>query len=153
MSYLNDDHQGRTHKARQTEGSPMNTSPPRVLIAENQYLIAMEVERILQENLLCDVKITPVSRLGSELSARGFDIVIIDAASSEPLNVERATLVLSAGALPIFLSSYDHSPYAGTIASSYPIISKPPQAEELAAAVIDAMRRKLLNSEGLLDDR
>ncbi|WP_143708301.1 hypothetical protein [Rhizobium sp. TH135] len=153
MSYLNDGHLGWTHKARLTEGSPMNTSPPRVLIAENQYLIAMEVERILQESLVCDVKITPVSGLANELSAGEFDIVIIDAASSEPLNVERATLVLSAGALPVFLSSYDHFPDAGTIVSSYPILSKPPQADELAAAVIDAMRRKWLNSEGLLDDR
>ena len=61
--------------------------------------------------------------------------------------------VLSAGAMPVFLSSYDHFPDAGTIVSSYPILSKPPQADELAAAVIDAMRRKWLNSEGLLDDR
>lgn len=131
----------------------MTTSTPRVLIAENQYLIAMEVERILQESLTCDVKITPLSRLAQELSAGDFEIVIIDAAAAEPLNVERAKLIQSAGAVPVFLSSYDYYPVADTVVSSYPMVSKPPQSAELAAAVLDAMRRKSSDSEGLLDDR
>ena len=131
----------------------MTTSTPRVLIAENQYLIAMEVERILQESLTCDVKITPLSRLAQELSAGDFEIVIIDAAASEPLNGERAKLIQSAGAVPVFLSSYDYYPVADTVVSSYPMVSKPPQSAELAAAVLDAMRRKSSDSEGLLDDR
>lgn len=131
----------------------MTTSTPRVLIAENQYLIAMEVERILQESLTCDVKITPLSRLAQELSAGDFEIVIIDAAAAEPLNVERAKLIQSAGAMPVFLSSYDYYPVADTVVSSYPLVSKPPQSAELAAAVLDAMRRKSSDSEGLLDDR
>lgn len=131
----------------------MTTSTPRVLIAENQYLIAMEVERILQESLTCDVKITPLARLAQELSAGDFEIVIIDAAAAEPLNVERAKLIQSAGAVPVFLSSYDYYPVADTVVSSYPLVSKPPQSAELAAAVLDAMRRKSSDSEGLLDDR
>ncbi len=131
----------------------MTTSTPRVLIAENQYLIAMEVERILQESLTCDVKITPLSRLAQELSAGDFEIVIIDAAAAEPLNVERAKLIQSAGAMPVFLSSYDYYPVADTVVSSHPMVSKPPQSAELAAAVLDAMRRKSSDSEGLLDDR
>ena len=131
----------------------MTTSTPRVLIAENQYLIAMEVERILQESLTCHVKITPLSRLAQELSAGDFEIVIIDAAAAEPLNVERAKLIQSAGAVPVFLSSYDYYPVADTVVSSYPMVSKPPQSAELAAAVLDAMRRKSSDSEGLLDDR
>ncbi len=131
----------------------MTTSTPRVLIAENQYLIAMEVERILQESLTCDVKITPLSRLAQELSAGDFEIVIIDAAAAEPLNVERAKLIQSAGAVPVFLSSYDYYPVADTVVSTYPMVSKPPQSAELAAAVLDAMRRKSSDSEGLLDDR
>ncbi|MEC9463832.1 MAG: hypothetical protein VX601_11705 [Pseudomonadota bacterium] len=131
----------------------MTTSTPRVLIAENQYLIAMEVERILQESLTCDVMITPLSRLTQELSAGNFEIVIIDAAAAEPLNVERAKLIQSAGAMPVFLSSYDSYPVADTVVSSYPKVSKPPQSAELAAAVLDAMRRKSSDSEGLLYDR
>jgi hypothetical protein len=131
----------------------MSTSLPRVLVADNQYLIAMEVERILQESLRCDVKIAPVSGLAQALSAGNYEVVVIEAALAEPLNVERATLILAAGAIPVFLSSYDHFPDAGTIVSSYPIVSKPPQADELSAAVIDAMRRKSLHGKGLLDDR
>lgn len=142
MSYLNDARQERPHKVPLTEGTPMYTPPPRVLVAENQYLIAMEVERILQENLTCEVKIAPISDLAEETSAEAYDVVILDAALAEPLNVERATLILAAGAVPVFVRSYDHFPDAGTTMSSYPMISKPPQADELTAAVLDAMRRK-----------
>jgi hypothetical protein len=153
MSYLNDVHQGQSHKAPSIEGISMNTSPPRVLVADNQYLIAMEVERILQETLHCDVKLTPISGLAVELSVGGYEVVVIEAALAEPLNVERATLILAAGSMPVFLSSYDHSPDTGTIVSSYPLVSKPPQADELAAAVLDALRRRSLHGKGLLDDR
>ena len=131
----------------------MNTSPPRVLVADNQYLIAMEVERILQESLACDVKISPVSTLSDALSSGDFEVVVIDAAPLEVLNVERATMILSAGAFPVFLSSYDHFPDVGTVVSSYPMVSKPPQPDDLAAAVLEAMRRKSSHGKGLLDDR
>lgn len=131
----------------------MDTSPPRVLVADNQYLIAMEVERILQESLTCDVKISPISTLADALSSGEFQVVVIDAAPMEAVNVERVTMILNAGAFPVFLSSYDHFPEAGTILSSYPIVSKPPQPDDLAAAVTEAVRRKSSDGKGLLDDR
>jgi two-component SAPR family response regulator len=125
----------------------MNTSPPRVLIAENQYLIAMEVERILHENLACDVKITPVAGLSEEITAERYDVVIVEAALVDTLNAERAALILAAGAVPIFFSSYDHFPDAGMIVSAYPIISKPPQPDELTSAVSDAIRGKAIRPQ------
>jgi hypothetical protein len=132
----------------------MNTSPLRVLVAENQYLIAMEVERILQERLACAVKIVPVSGLADALSAGDFQVVIIAAALAEALNVERAKLIVSAGAVPVFLSSYDHFLDAGTILLSYPVVSKPPQPDELAAAVLQAKHDDgPLDGEGFLNDR
>ena len=120
---------------------------------EGDLFDLVAVKRILQESLTCDVKITPVARLAQELSAGDFEIVIIDAAAAEPLNVERAKLIQSAGAMPVFLSSYDYYPVADTVVSSYPMVSKPPQSAELAAAVLDAMRRKSSDSEGLFDNR
>lgn len=131
----------------------MYTPPPRVLVAENQYLIAMEVERILHENLACKVRIIPTSGLAEEINADAYDVVILDAALAAPLNVERATLILATGAVPVFFRSYDHFPDAGTTVSSCPMISKPPQPDELTAAVLDAMRRKSSDGKGLLGDR
>jgi AmiR/NasT family two-component response regulator len=131
----------------------MTTAPLRVLVAENQYLIAMEVERILLEALHCDVTIAPLSQLAAALMTSPFDVVIIDAVLAETLNVERTKLIMEAGARPVFLSSYDFMG-SGTIISGHPVVTKPPQAEQLAAAVLKAAHaRGPSDREGFLDDR
>ena len=61
----------------------MMTAPLRVLVAENQYLIAMEVERILLDDLPCDVTIAPLARLAEAVQTTAFDGVIIDAVMHE----------------------------------------------------------------------
>lgn len=132
----------------------MTTAPLRVLVAENQYLIAMEVERILLEALVCDVTISTLGRLAEAVEATAFDVVIIDAELNEPTNVERARLIQEAGARPVFLSSYGHFTEMVTIVTDHPVVTKPPQAHELAAAVVKAAHdRQTLDGKGLLDDR
>ncbi|CAH0341932.1 hypothetical protein [Rhizobium sp. CECT 9324] len=124
-----------------------------VLIAENQYLIAMEVERILTETLACEVTIVPLTRLESELAKAKFDIVILDAAPNDNLNAVRGRMIEEAGAEPVFLSSYDQFLHASTAPNAYPFITKPPQPEALAEAVTRARQRKTSSdSESLLGD-
>lgn len=126
----------------------------RVLIAENQYLIAMEVERILAESLACEVTIVPLTRLESELSRSPFDVVILDAAPNDNLNMVRGRMIEAAGASPVFLSSYDQFPQHGSSRSDYPFVTKPPLPEALANAVTRAKRRcTSSNGEGFLGDR
>ncbi|MDH4414258.1 MAG: hypothetical protein QE484_13190 [Rhizobium sp.] len=132
----------------------MINAPLRVLVAENQYLIAMEVERILLDTLGCDVTIAPIAQLADALATAAFDVVVIDAALAESLNVEHSRLVVDAGARPVFLSSYDHFTGSGPLVAAYPVVAKPPQAEELAAAVLKAVHGQApSDSEGFLDDR
>jgi DNA-binding NarL/FixJ family response regulator len=126
----------------------------RVLIAENQYLIAMEVERILQEALPCDVTITPLARLADAMQPDAFDVVIIDAVLTEALNVDRVRMITQAGAEPVFLSSYGNVTHMASILAERPVVAKPPQADELAAAVLEAAHgRSPSDGEGFLDDR
>lgn len=131
----------------------MTTAPLRVLVAENQYLIAMEVERILLEALVCDVTISTLGRLADAVEETAFDVVIIDAELNEPTNVERARLIQEAGARPVFLSSYGHFTEMVTIVTDHPVVTKPPQAHELAAAVVKAAHGQTSDGKGLLDDR
>lgn len=119
----------------------MTSSPLRVLVAENQYLIAMEVERILLEALPCNVTIAPLAKLADTVAGAAFDVVIIDAVLPDPVNQERAALIMKSGAQPVFLSSYDYFAGVGTVVSDHPVVTKPPQAEELAAAVLRAAHR------------
>ena len=60
----------------------MDSPSLRVLVAENQYLIAMEVEQILLDTLDCAVTIVPLARLEQLLGDNVFDIVLLDTAPS-----------------------------------------------------------------------
>jgi DNA-binding NarL/FixJ family response regulator len=132
----------------------MNPVPLRVLVAENQYLIAMEVERLLVEALPCEVTITPLAQLRETLAGARFDVVIVEAVLAEALNVERTLAITEAGARPVFLSSYDDLAIRGTVAAGHPVVAKPPQSDELAAAVLKAAHRSgTSDGKGLLDDR
>jgi DNA-binding NarL/FixJ family response regulator len=131
----------------------MLPSPLRILIAENQYLIAMEVERMLLEMVPCDVVITPLARMADQLKASAFDIVILDAAGNEPLNVSRVDIIRAAGAEPVFLSSYGDHERDQSIVSLHPSVTKPPLPETLVAAVREAASRRHSDGESLFDDR
>ncbi|KQW29468.1 hypothetical protein ASE36_13660 [Rhizobium sp. Root274] len=131
----------------------MPASPLRILIAENQYLIAMEVERMLCEMIACEVTISPLPRWEQELSSTPFDVVILDAAGSDEINLSRAELIRATGAEPVFLSSYGDFHEQSASGSSYPIVPKPPLPEPLAAAVELAASRRGSDGKGLLDNR
>ena len=129
----------------------MSPSPLRILIAENQYLIAMEVERMIAELVNCEVTITPLARMQQELAASAYDVVLLDAASSDTLNLQRVTAICATGAAPVFLSSYSDFAEEKSVIADYPSVTKPPLPEELAAAVLQAAGRNPSDGEGLLD--
>lgn len=109
----------------------------RVLVAENQYLIAMEVEQFLVDALGCTVAIVPLVRLKDQLREGKFDLVLLDKAPTEALNRDRARLVTQSGAVLIFLSSYDDA-LVEAPGEAFPSVAKPIQAEELMRAVLAA---------------
>lgn len=85
----------------------MTCRPIRVLVAEKQLLIAMEVEGILTEALGCVVKVCPRYDLEAELATARYDVVVLDAAPSINRNIEFAHFIEEHGAVAVFLSSYD----------------------------------------------
>lgn len=119
----------------------MHNPSLRVLVAENQYLIAMEVEQILVDALDCTVAIVPLVRLKDQLREGEFDLVFLDKAPTEALNRDRARQVTQTGAALIFLSSYDHPLVEAPGSEAFPSVAKPIQAEELIRAVRSATAR------------
>lgn len=135
----------------------MNPPLLHVLIAENQYLIAMEVERILKETVPCDVTITPLSGLGRALDLTHFDIVIVEATAATAPNIERAAAIRKSGAIPVFLSSYDQIHNAESGMPAHLVVHKPLIQDELSGAIGQvaaqlAARPAHSTGEGLLDD-
>jgi DNA-binding NarL/FixJ family response regulator len=117
------------------KGTAMPNPSLRVLVAENQYLIAMEVEQILLDALDCTVTIVPLARLEQQLGDGQFDVVLFDSAPIPAVNLDRARRVRESGAAVVILSSYDD---VGTEASgiqAFPVVAKPIFADDLIHAV------------------
>lgn len=112
----------------------------RVLVAENQYLIAMEVEQILLDALDCTVTIVPLARLEQQLGDGQFDIVLLDSAPMPTVNLDRARRVKESGAAVVILSSYDDAGSNASGLQDFPVVTKPIFAEELVRAVKAATR-------------
>ena len=110
-----------------------------VLVVENQYLIAMEVERILVENLDCRVNICACAKLEDELAETAYDVVIIDAAPSEDLNRSRARHVASTGAAIVFLSSYVEPAEGPAVIEGAMTLTTPLDADLLPRTILAAL--------------
>lgn len=110
-----------------------------ILVVENQYLIAMEVERILVESLECEVTICACAKLEDELAATAYDVVIVDAAPSMDLNRSRAQYIASTGAAVVFLSSYDELAQDPAPIEAAMVLTKPLDADLLPRTILAAV--------------
>ncbi|MGV8937248.1 MAG: hypothetical protein ACOH2J_09010 [Allorhizobium sp.] len=120
----------------------MSYSNLHVLVAEKQYLIAMEVERILIEDAGCTASICE-SNLEAELAAARYDVVILDVSTSIPHNRSLAQMIVETGADVIFLSSYEPDSEQNRALSDYRIVSKLFDS----AAIMAALRNVTANKE------
>jgi len=111
----------------------------RVLVAEKQYLIALEVERILVESLGCTTAICGPA-LETALDAAQYDIVILDTSASTERNLQRAKLVEDNGAAVIFLSSYELVDAEYQALKNFPIVGKPFDDDQIVEAVLAVER-------------
>jgi len=105
-----------------------------VLIAEKQYLIAMEVERILTEEAGCTNQICGPS-LQAELVAARYDVVMLDVSPSPQHNLSRAQMIVDSGAWVVFLSSYEPHSEENKALADYLIIPKPFDSADILAAL------------------
>ena len=78
----------------------------KIMIAESQPLIAMELERILKEVAHCQISICAGTALEACLELDNFDAVFVDAAATLEACVLQNEQIGNAGAKTVFLSSY-----------------------------------------------
>ncbi|HCL65590.1 MAG TPA: hypothetical protein DIC56_12270 [Rhizobium sp.] len=127
------------HMAVHFKETAMRRPELHILVVENQYLIAMEVERILVESLECQVNICACAKLEDELAAAAYGVVIIDAAPSADLNRSRAQHIASTGAAVVFLSSYDELAQDPAPIEGAMILTKPLDADLLPRTIVTAV--------------
>lgn len=80
----------------------MNGFIPRILIADNNYIIGLEAQRIILEARACTVEIRRRDDLAQALST-SFDLVFVDAAPAHEAQVRQAEIVHAAGAGLVFM--------------------------------------------------
>lgn len=81
----------------------MKTTPLQILIAENQYLIALEAERISNDACTCIVTICRRDALHTALDEQRYDLVFVDAAPTHEERAEQASAVQESGAALVFI--------------------------------------------------
>jgi nicotinate-nucleotide pyrophosphorylase len=80
----------------------LNGSIPRILIADNHYIIGLEAQRIITEARKCSVDICRRDDLAQALTT-SYDFVFVDAASTPQAQQEQAEMVSAARAGLVFM--------------------------------------------------
>jgi hypothetical protein len=86
-----------------TKENILEGSIPRILIADNKYLIGLEAERIIQEARICRVTICRSDQLTEMLAQSRFDLVFVDAAITAQERAQQAHIIRSARADLVFI--------------------------------------------------
>ncbi len=111
----------------------------RLLIAEKEYLIAIDVRQTLSDLLPCDVTIATMLEMDERLAEGGWDLVLVDVASDAEQNRRGANMILANGAGLVFLTG--HTDLACGIAdfAEWPVVIKPFENAALLGAVFRAL--------------
>ncbi len=79
----------------------------RILVVDNEYLIALDAECILRDAINCDVTITARAACSEKLRAERFDIVLLDIGDTTDGLVKEIEAALAAGSHLIFSATND----------------------------------------------
>lgn len=111
----------------------------RILIAEKEYLIAIDAKEIVSSLLPCDVTVTTLHELQRQISESTWDLALIDIAGDPQTNRRNANMVLATGAGLVFLTGHtDLAPGVPGL-DEWPVVIKP----FTSASVLDAVFRSL----------
>jgi len=110
----------------------------RILILEDEYLIALDVEQLCRDHGAEDVSIAHHIPAISESDAVPFDIAIIDLMLHEETTLPFAETLRARGIPFIFATGYADASEKFTRFSGVPVVGKPYSTEELISALVEA---------------
>ena len=121
----------------------MKIPQPRIIIVDPQYLVAMEVERILTERMACEVQIAMPHECRTALVESRWDAIVIDGALMNGELREIIRHVSLAGMAMVFTAFIrDALGDLGEFPDAQ-IVSKPFDDDELTEAVRSALALRL----------
>lgn len=125
----------------------MTIQPLNVLVFGEEYLIALDIQTVLTDQLGCTVAILPTSRFAQALQTMPFDVVLISLSHQRTVNRERIRMVEVQGKGIVFTTSFPiESPTLGGT-GTWPIVEIPFNDQALVRAVRAAISRDSVGSE------
>lgn len=117
-------------------------SDMRILVMEDEFLIAMDVEQLCRDNGAADVVIVQdLATIDHEQPKLEFDAAILDIMLGGVSTLPFAEMLQERGVPFVFASGYTDFEEIGTAFPGVPVISKPYSGEELIEAVAAAAGR------------
>ena len=141
-----DDVRSPAEKSEANGGETVAPLPPRILIVEDEWFIASEIENILREATYDVVGIAATADDAVRLAvAERPDLVLMDIRLSGPRDGIAAAVEINArlGIRSLYVTAHSdpHTRSRGEAAEPLGWISKPIFGDELVAAVRDALQR------------
>lgn len=111
----------------------------RLLIAEKEYLIAIDAQQILVSHLGCEVTVVTMAEFSGTLARQDWDVALVDVSEDEESNHLLAREVLGAGAGLVFLTGHSDLAKGVPDFAEWPVVIKPFTDRIL----VDAVKRAL----------
>ncbi|WP_027489046.1 response regulator transcription factor [Allorhizobium undicola] len=118
------------------------TETLRILVAEKQALIALEIEVLLTELTGSSVTVCSRKDMQRELESAPFDVVLVDAVSLPDNNRATWSMLNIMGLGVVFLTSFDEVPGFTAGQQGFAMLSKPFDEASLLAAVKAAVAKR-----------
>ncbi|SON56166.1 hypothetical protein HDIA_2625 [Hartmannibacter diazotrophicus] len=120
----------------------MRSSPFRCLVADDDYLVALEAQYILDQLLTCSVEIRPLDTLLSAC-VRSFDLILVGLGLTAGTVLEAIEQLIADNHTVIIATTFGEWPSGTAIIGDVPVIGRPYEMEEMRGAIEDAVRRRL----------
>lgn len=116
--------------------------PPRILIVEDEALVAMEIAAVLRERGYDPVGVAADTRSAQALAARGVDVALVDCQLRDGVTGPQIGrhLMDEHGAAVIFVTANPR--LVENIHDAHGVIAKPSDDETLCAAIESALQRR-----------
>lgn len=108
----------------------LNGFIPRILVADNHYIIGLEAQRIISEARACSVEICRRDDLAKALTTQ-YDLVFVDAAPTPQAQKQQAEMVIAARAGLVFIHAGHLDDQAGLEEEALAVFEKPFNEEEI----------------------
>jgi DNA-binding response OmpR family regulator len=150
MSFLNDSSRDCRHVRLRFHGVPHDVSSPlsglRILVLEDEALIALDVEQLCRDHGAGEVAIAGNLREAREISAP-FDAAIIDVMIGGEPTFDFARSLEAAGVPFVFASGYDKLDEIFVDFPDVTLVSKPYAGADLIEAVTESIRKRARSAD------